>query len=282
MSSKSKEYLQLLLKNVTTEVQEISILCAQGLASFTWLWPLRGIYFAVNYPSILLSVRGALAKSLVSSAIIFGILALLTYSPQVALLALFTGPLAPILALLLVSVESLVLLCALTRPLFLDPALVHLFDATLLARGQAQLVREGKTRAGAPSQVSSTLVRPLKALSSDGVVRYVLSLPLNLVPVLGTAAFLLYNGDRSGAGWHARYFQLKGLSKSQRRQFVKSRRAQYAAFGTATLLFNFIPFVGLVFSFTNTIGAAMWAAQIEAQANPIGAEEKVADTLKTQ
>ena len=37
----------------------------------------------------------------------------------------------------------------------------------------------------------------------------------------------------------------------------------------ATLLFNFVPIVGLLFSFTNTVGAALWAAELEAQANLI-------------
>ena len=36
-----------------------------------------------------------------------------------------------------------------------------------------------------------------------------------------------------------------------------------------TLLFNFVPLVGLLFSFTNTVGAALWAAQLEAPANLI-------------
>ena len=36
-----------------------------------------------------------------------------------------------------------------------------------------------------------------------------------------------------------------------------------------TLLFNFVPLVGLLFTFTNTIGAALWAAQLEAEANII-------------
>lgn len=40
-------------------------------------------------------------------------------------------------------------------------------------------------------------------------------------------------------------------------------------FGMSTLLFNFIPVVGLLFSFTNTVGAALWAAQLEAEANII-------------
>lgn len=36
-----------------------------------------------------------------------------------------------------------------------------------------------------------------------------------------------------------------------------------------TLLFTFIPLVGLVFNFTNTVGAALWAADIEARENLI-------------
>ena len=41
------------------------------------------------------------------------------------------------------------------------------------------------------------------------------------------------------------------------------------SFGMATLLFTFIPLIGLFFSFTNTVGAALWAAEIEARANII-------------
>ena len=41
------------------------------------------------------------------------------------------------------------------------------------------------------------------------------------------------------------------------------------SFGMTTLLFTFIPLIGLFFSFTNTVGAALWAAEIEARANII-------------
>jgi hypothetical protein len=40
-------------------------------------------------------------------------------------------------------------------------------------------------------------------------------------------------------------------------------------FGAMTLLLNFIPIIGLLFSFTNTVGAAMWAAELEAGENLI-------------
>ncbi len=40
-------------------------------------------------------------------------------------------------------------------------------------------------------------------------------------------------------------------------------------FGMVTLLFSFIPLVGLLLSFTNTVGTALWAAQLQAQVNII-------------
>lgn len=50
----------------------------------------------------------------------------------------------------------------------------------------------------------------------------------------------------------------------------------------ATLLFNFIPFVGLLFSFTNTVAAAMWAAQIETKANLMDPTVPAGESAKTK
>ncbi|KAF9818255.1 hypothetical protein IEO21_02883 [Rhodonia placenta] len=246
------------------------MLVAQGLLSLAWLWPLQGIYFSLTHPAVTLSVRAALLKALISSVVIFGVLLFFTWVPQMAVLAILSGPLAPILAFILVGAESAVVVTYLARPLFLDPALTQVFDATLRARGQIELVKQGKTRGPGASRsvVEGALIKPFQALSKDGLVRYVLTLPLNFVPVVGTVLFVLYNGYVGGPNWHARYFQLKGMSKSQRAAFVNKHRAEYAAFGTVTLLCNFIPFVGLLFSFTNTVGAAMWAARLEARDNP--------------
>ncbi|KAI0642275.1 hypothetical protein C8Q79DRAFT_242867 [Trametes meyenii] len=259
------------LQKIQVEAKEAAAHTLGAIISLAWLWPFRGLLYAVLHPRIILSVRQALLKSLISSAAIFAVLAFFTYVPQMAILAVFTGPLAPLIALVVVGAESLLLLSFFGRALFLEPALTHVFDATLVARGQGQLVKDGKlrTQSTAARIVQGALVKPLQAFSKDGIVRYVLTLPLNLIPAIGTVLFLLYNGSNSGPGWHARYFQLKGFSKGQRAAFVEKRRAEYTAFGMVTLLFNFIPLVGLLFSFTNTVGAALWAAQLEAQANLI-------------
>ncbi len=37
----------------------------------------------------------------------------------------------------------------------------------------------------------------------------------------------------------------------------------YVRFGMSAVLLEMIPFAGLIFTFTNTVGAALWAADIE-------------------
>lgn len=160
----------------------------------------------------------------------FGVLAFLTYVPQAGILSIFTGPLGPILALFLLGAESIFLLSLFAKSLFLEPALQFVFDATLSAQGQNQLVKDGKTKFAAGADKSNALLRPLQSLSRDGIVRYLITLPLNLFPVLGTALFLCINGHRAGPGWHARYFQLKGLDRTRRTAFVEKHRPEYTAY----------------------------------------------------
>jgi hypothetical protein len=75
-------------------------------------------------------------------------------------------------------------------------------------------------------------------------VRYILSVPLNFIPVVGTIFFLGLNGMfvvriahkvahipllgvRFGPGYHSRYFQLKKWSEAQRKQHVSQHRNAY-------------------------------------------------------
>ncbi len=175
-------------------------------------------------------MRGALVKSLGTSAVVFGILAFFTYVPQAAILSLFTGPFGPVLALFLLGAESIFLLSFFAKSLFLEPTLQFVFDATLIAQGQNQLVKDGKTRYSALQIRGSALLRPIQALSRDGVLRYLITLPINFIPILGTVAFLVINGHRAGPGWHARYFELKGLNSAQRKTFVEKHRPEYTAY----------------------------------------------------
>lgn len=60
-------------------------------------------------------------------------------------------------------------------------------------------------------QLGRVLSRPLAKLSVDNMVRYLLTLPLNLIPVVGTVFFLGYNGAYAGVLKQAYYTQHKIL-----------------------------------------------------------------------
>ncbi|ETW02325.1 hypothetical protein H310_05868 [Aphanomyces invadans] len=90
------------------------------------------------------------------------------------------------------------------------------------------------------------------------------SIPLHCVPVVGTIAFVWLNGGHL-AGWdpHQCYFDLKGYSVTQRKAIFTKHRDTYTSLATQSMWLQAIPFVGFVFTFTNTVGAALFAADLE-------------------
>lgn len=75
----------------------------------------------------------------------------------------------------------------------------------LLQQGHTQLVeggREIQTSSGGVKKLGKSLSKPLDRFSPQGIIRYLMSLPLNSIPLVGTAAFLLYNGESSSVLWY--------------------------------------------------------------------------------
>ena len=87
---------------------------------------------------------------------------------------------------------------------------------------------------------------------------------------------------RVGPQAHSRYFQLKGMSGPQKERHIEERKAAYTSFGVPAVLLEMvctqpntescfmanhkfvqIPIAGIFFAFTNTCGAALWAADLE-------------------
>jgi len=62
------------------------------------------------------------------------------------------------------------------------------------------------------------------------IIRYFMYLPLNFIPVVGTVAFVALQGRSRGPTAHARYFQLKGMNKTQQEQFVEERKGAYTRY----------------------------------------------------
>ncbi|WVQ84119.1 hypothetical protein IAT38_006264 [Cryptococcus sp. DSM 104549] len=250
------------------QVLEVGHIAQDGVTSGAWAYPILGIYHLLSHPSLIKPLLPTLFKGILMSAGVVVALFAFTYLPQVAVLAFVSGPLAFGLAIPLVLGEAYVVVLFLTKTLLIGQAGTDLFDAILLQKGHSALVENGRqvTSKGGATKVLGTLaMKPLSRFSTDNIVRYLLTLPLNLIPVVGTGFFLGYNGLKAGPGYHARYFQLKGFDKEKRQAFVKKRRGAYTVFGTVAMVLNLVPVVSVLFNFTTSAGAALWAADLESK-----------------
>mgnify|MGYP006876467261 FL=1 len=155
-----------------------------------------------------------------------------TYMPQMAIMAFTSGPLAAISAAILVLGESSAITNVLSRSFLVEDAMIDTFDGTLVARGQEPLVAQGrqmKSRSGkdAIARLGKIFTKPLAQLNPRALLRSLLYLPLNLIPVVGTALYIYMQGKRAGPVLHARYFQLKGWDSTMRDEWVKKNQGAY-------------------------------------------------------
>lgn len=209
-----------------------------------------------------------------------------TYVPQVALLTLFNGPFAIVSTILLVLSESSTIFNILSKNFLIDDALIDTFDGALLARGQSSLVateRQVKSGSDPVGKLGKLVSKPFAKFTPSAIIRYFMYLPLNFIPIVGTVAFVILQGRKFGPAAHARYFQLKQMKKQDKERFIEERKAAYArsvvkphqdvplltneSFGVPAVLLELVPVVGILFSFTNTVGAALWAADMEQAGN---------------
>ncbi|KAL1683497.1 hypothetical protein EV122DRAFT_201305 [Schizophyllum commune] len=262
----AKSTLQHAESAVISELKEASTLAKDVALSGGYLYPLHGIYYFATHPSLYRSVAPVIYKTLLTSAGVTAGMFFFTYLPQVAFCAFFSGPLAFVAAAVMVLGESYAIILTVTKTFLLGTAQDKLFDAVLVQKGREHLVANGReisTSSGGIKKLGKVVTQPLNRFSKEGLLRYIVSLPLNSLPVVGTVLFLLYNGRKAGPAFHARYFQLKKFSATARTAFIERYRAAYTGFGAAALALNLIPVVGLAFSFTTTVGAALWAADLE-------------------
>ena len=160
---------------------------------------------------------------------------LFTYVPQVAVLFFTSGPLAALSTVLLVLSESSTLTMVLSKMLLIEDSLIDTFDGTLVAQGQQELVaKERKIQSGgagaAIGRLGKLVSKPLAKFSPAALIRYFMYLPLNLIPVVGTVAFVILQGRRNGPTAHNRYFKLKGMNSTQREKYIEERQGAYTRY----------------------------------------------------
>ena len=122
-----------------------------------------------------------------------------TYLPQLAVLIFVNGPLAVVTTVVLILNESSTIINMISRNWLLEDALLDTFDGTMLARNETNVVREGrevKSGSDPMQKLGKILKSPFDKFSPKAIIRYVMYLPLNFIPGVGTIIFIALQGKR--------------------------------------------------------------------------------------
>ncbi|KAF7561422.1 hypothetical protein G7046_g2715 [Stylonectria norvegica] len=242
------------------------VLVTDAAKSQAYLYPLKGIFYFVTHRSLWKPFITKLGPYIALSVSVVGGMFAFTYLPQLALSVFVNGPLAVFTTVLLVLNESATLINVISRGWLLQDALLDTFDGTLIARNDTGIVQEGreiKSGNDPMQKLGKILKTPFDKFSPKAIIRYFVYLPLNFIPVVGTVLFIIVQARTRGQGVHGRYFQLKKWSASARADWLSKHVGPYTSFGLVATLLEMIPLASIFFTFTNTVGAALWAADIE-------------------
>jgi hypothetical protein len=76
-------------------------------------------------------------------------------------------------------------------------------------------------------RLGKILKRPFGRFTPTAIMRYIMYLPLNAIPIVGPIIFVALRARKVGPQAHARYFQLKGMNRKQREEWVEAHSAEY-------------------------------------------------------
>ncbi|MGB0589435.1 MAG: EI24 domain-containing protein [Myxococcota bacterium] len=152
------------------------------------------------------------------------------------------------------------------------PVLFVLLASVVLPPFHGPVFAAARTHSGGPSveatpvSMGSSLLYDLKRL-----VRFVglslLLLPLNLLPVIGSVAYLVAQFLLSARtlGWDllSHHFELHGMGLEAQEEWVGKRRALVFGLGAGATLLAMLPLVQIVFITTNVAGAGVLSAWLD-------------------
>lgn len=113
------------------------------------------------------------------------------------------------------------------------------------------------------------------------IIELIVFLPLNLIPWVGTPAFIIITGSRLGRLSNYRWFQLRGLSKKEQKKETKRLSWDCVWFGTVAMILELIPILSFFFLLTTSTGSALWTARMEEEARQLAAEDSIIQSTET-
>ncbi|KAJ7287149.1 hypothetical protein C8J57DRAFT_578108 [Mycena rebaudengoi] len=95
------------------------------------------------------------------------------------------------------------------------------------------------------------------------LIKRVLLLPFNFYPFVGVIISAWLKGLATAHGLHRQYFTAKRMTDREIAVFMEERKWDYRTFGFTAAFLEGLPIIGLIFTLSNRVGAAMWAHDLE-------------------
>ncbi|KAG1690185.1 hypothetical protein DVH05_028392 [Phytophthora capsici] len=220
----------------------------------------QGLAYFAAHPRLWLKLLCPLLLTLIIGIASVVVLFSVALMPQVEGLedAGVTKWLSWLLAILLVLIE-IFLVTLIFNLIIMGEYQDKVFEEVMAARGFKEMV-ENEERHASCARACRSCCRVSLWLR---LILLILTLPLNLLPIIGSILYAWLNGTILAWEYHLLYFEFKNFSYGQQKAFIKEHKVQYSSFGMQALLMEMIPGVGSLFVFTNTCGAALMAANLE-------------------
>lgn len=269
------------------------------------LYPIRGLLYFVYHPTLFKSCVDLVIRLLLISLAALAVLSFTTYHIQFQALSRvfgngFLGRCAVLVALL---AEAIIPVYALSEQ-FIRAVRNRLFDTVLKQQGISHLsplTTKEKTNLRTSNAedkrweqkqgrkwgfmwtvckyVASTFLQPSATESSFR--RLACTLPVTSLMPIGPMLYAYLNGFGSAATLMDHYLLQKSVSKPADREAVyQANRTQFRMFGAVVFALNLLPVVNWLFLFTNTVGAALWAADMEKQGLLVAKDSRECDGEK--
>ncbi|KAG0340662.1 hypothetical protein BG004_006327 [Podila humilis] len=169
--------------------------------------------------------------------------------------SLFKNLICPIFITMLWSIAAIVFgfayLLKLQAHALIDDAL---FDRVLKLRGFRHVLKQNE---------GNDVVKCLRGVHGGLLIISVLilTLPLNIIPILGQILFSMINGWILTFGLRFHYdAEIRNISVLQSRKEAWQRRSDFTKFGSIAVGLEMVPLANLLFLWTNIVGAALWVA----------------------
>ena len=155
---------------------------------------------------------------------------------------------------------------------FYSPVLFTVLASAILPAFHGPVFSAARARAGGPElETPPTPFTSTLWMESKRLVRFialsVLILPLNLLPVVGSALYLGVQFFLSAhtLGWDllAYHFELHGLDASEQRRFIREHRGMVLTLGGGAALLAMIPVLQCLFITTNVASAGLLSAWLD-------------------